>query len=124
MSRQYYDDPYGSSHRRVPIQSYQQPPNNSSRRNVPSVSRDFVSPSSFQPNRDRHVYPPPPPPPPPPVRNYREEYPRYDEYQNSPRLSSNRMNVSQRFLLMKQISNVLNRRIHQIINNNNSVDID
>jgi hypothetical protein len=98
MSRQYFDDPYGSSRRRVPIQSYQQSLNNSPRRNVPSTSRDFASQSTFQPNRERNLHPPPPPPPPSP-RHYREEYPHYDEDQNSTRSSSNRMNVSQSFFI-------------------------
>jgi len=101
MSRQYYDDPYGPSRRRVTIQSYQ-PSDSSSRRNVPSTSRDFPFQSSFQPNRERN----PPPPPPPPPHHYRGEYSHSDGYPNSGRSSSNWMNVSQRFLLMKQIFNI------------------
>jgi len=109
MSRQYMDDPYGPSGRRVIIQSHQQPSNNSSRRNIPSTSRDFTSQSTFQPNRERN---PPPPPPPPSYRHYYGEYSNSDEHPNSTRSSSNQMNVSQRFLLMKHIFNVLNIRIH------------
>ena len=96
MSRQYFDDSYGPSRRRVIIQP-RQSTDNSSRRHVPSTSSDFVGGSTFQPNRVRN-YPPPPPPPPPsrPSHHYGGEYYPSDGYPNSTRPSTNRMNVSER----------------------------
>lgn len=97
MSRQYFDDSYGPSRRRATIQP-RQSTDSSSRRNVPSTSSDFVSGSTFQPNRVRN-YPLPPPPPPPPTRPshyYREEYYPSNGYPNTTRSSANRMNVSER----------------------------
>jgi hypothetical protein len=113
MSRQYYNDPYGPFGRRVTIQSHQ-PSDSSFRRNVPPTSRDFASQSTFQPNQERN------PPPPPPY--YRGEYSHFDEYPNSVRSSPNRTNVSQRFLLMKEIFNIFNIRIHRIINQIDDID--
>ncbi|CAF1115588.1 unnamed protein product [Rotaria sordida] len=86
MSRQYFDDPYGSSRRRVTIPSHQ-PSDSSSRRNVPPTSRDYAFPSTIQINRERN-------PPPPPPHHYRGEYSHSDGYTNSTRSASNGMNNS------------------------------
>ena len=95
MSRQYFDDSYGPSRRRVTVQP-RQSTDNASRRYMPPTTSDFVG-STFQPNRVRNY--PPPPPPPPPSSYYRGEHYPSDGYPNSTRSSSNRVNVCQRIFI-------------------------
>jgi hypothetical protein len=102
MSRQYFDDSHQPLRRRVTIQP-DQSLNSSSRRNVPLASRDFAFQPTFQPDRERNRAAPPPP-----SQHYHEKYSHSNEYPNSTRSSSIRMNVSQRFLLIKHMFNVLN----------------
>ncbi len=116
MSRQYFDDPYGPSRRRVTIQSYQ-PSDGSSRRNVPSTAQNSAFQSTFQPNRETNFVPPPPP-----HHHYRGEYSHSDGYPNSARSSSNRMTVSQRFLSTKKIFNIFNIRINRMIDHIHDID--